>query len=241
MTVYVAGSFNKLHDGHKAMLSRAYDLAYQNRTNLRIGLMDDVYLRQKHPEWEDTNKGNLLESVEHRAREISWYLMGDKWDVREFGRWNYMFVGEGKFISFFSIRSPNYMPDFVEGDMLVVSRETLPHTEELIKDFEIKPILDVVEMVLDEEGNELHSTTLVEKELEGTKRMTKETLTNLACDMLLCPNCRRAFVMEKGRVKKDTRTGYPAYDKYTRVFREEFTCPYCDRTVKRDLKVTVHL
>jgi pantetheine-phosphate adenylyltransferase len=142
MKVAVGGTFQPLHDGHKALLRKAYELS----KNVDIGLTSD----------EMAHKGRVRPVKSYREREEA--LHG--WIKKEIGV-------EPRI---FKINDP-YGPTLNEDyDYIVVSPETYPTAlkiNELRKARGKKPIkIYRVECVLAEDGKPISATRVVKGEID---------------------------------------------------------------------------
>jgi inosine/xanthosine triphosphatase len=136
MIAAVAGTFNILHQGHKALLDRAFEVGDE----VRIGLTSD----------EMASKGRKsLVSFDVRKKELERYLSG---------RENYCIFEIN------DIYGPRDVMD--EVDVLVVSEETLSNGEKLNQDRidrGLKPMeLSVVPLVMSDDGEKISASSILE-------------------------------------------------------------------------------
>jgi pantetheine-phosphate adenylyltransferase len=142
MKVAVGGTFQPLHDGHKALLRKAYELS----KNVDLGLTSD----------EMAHKGRVRPVKSYEEREEALRM----WIKREIGAEPHIF----------KINDP-YGPTLNEDyDYLVVSSETYP-TALKINELRIargkKPIkIYRVECVLAEDGKPISATRVVKGEID---------------------------------------------------------------------------
>ena len=154
--VAVGGTFQPLHDGHKALLRTAYGLA----GDVDIGLTSD--------------------EMAHRARvrPVKSYAEREKW-LRE---WIRKSLGVEPHIV--KLKDP-YGPTLNEDyDYLVVSPETYPialKINELRKERKLKPIeIYRVEYVLAEDGKPISSTRVVQGEIDVHGNLLRKEGMNVA-------------------------------------------------------------
>lgn len=136
MIAAVAGTFNILHQGHKALLDRAFEVGDE----VRIGLTSD----------EMASKGRKsFVSFDVRKKELERYLSG---------RENYCIFEIN------DIYGPRDVMD--EVDVLVVSEETLSNGEKLNQDRidrGLKPMeLSVVPLVMSDDGEKISASSILE-------------------------------------------------------------------------------
>ena len=136
MIAAVAGTFNILHQGHKALLDRAFEVGDE----VRIGLTSD----------EMASKGRKsLVSFDVRKKELERYLSGKE---------NYCIFEIN------DIYGPRDVMD--EVDVLVVSEETLSNGEKLNQDRidrGLKPMeLSVVPLVMSDDGEKISASSILE-------------------------------------------------------------------------------
>lgn len=136
MIAAVAGTFNILHQGHKALLDRAFEVGDE----VRIGLTSD----------EMASKGRKsFVSFDVRKKELERYLSG---------RENYCIFEIN------DIYGPRDVMD--EVDVLVVSEETLSNGEKLNQDRTdrgLKPMeLSVVPLVMSDDGEKISASSILE-------------------------------------------------------------------------------
>ncbi len=135
MITAVAGTFNILHEGHKALLDRAFSLG------------DKVYIGITSDEMASSSRG-LLNSFYIRERAIRDYAESKKKEFRIF--------------PIDDIYGPDEMMDHV--DVLVVSEETKKNGEEVVRRAESrgrKLQLSVVGIIPKKDGSKLSSTDII--------------------------------------------------------------------------------
>ena len=131
----VAGTFNILHEGHKALIDKAFSIG------------DEVYIGITSDEMASSSR-KFTNSFYVRERAVSDYAKK-----------------KGKKFSIFKIEDmygPSEMMDLV--DVLVVSEETLENGKEVVRKFsnDVKKMeLSVVSLVKKKDGSKLSSTDIV--------------------------------------------------------------------------------
>ena len=132
----VAGTFNILHDGHKALLDRAFEVG----DLVRIGITSDRMAREGR---------NSVASVSIRFKEIEDYVRGK-------GRYEIFEIDD--------IYGPAVMMDDV--DVLVVSEETLDNGRKVNDERKrrgLKPLeLSVVPLVMSDLGEKISARAIIE-------------------------------------------------------------------------------
>jgi pantetheine-phosphate adenylyltransferase len=146
MKVMVGGTFDPLHDGHKRLLDRSFELA-GNDGNVVIGLTTDRFASRKiHP---------IRPFIERKA-DLESYITGK----RHTARWNIESLND-RFGS--AIES-----DF---DAIVVSEETLPVAMEINKERREKGKRKVdihqISCVLADDGRWISSTRIYRGEIDA--------------------------------------------------------------------------
>lgn len=139
--IYLSGSFTVLHDGHRALIGRALELAELHGTPICIGIMSDGHIAGKYPGIQLPNEAQRMEAVKEYVKNYNDTLI----------------------CNFFIQRDPRYMPDFKFSDILVVSRETVGSALALLKGADTYPLLSIVPMVCDDNGKEIHSKQFILK------------------------------------------------------------------------------
>ena len=132
----VAGTFNILHDGHKALLDRAFEVG----DKVMIGLTSDRMASQGR---------NASVSFDVRKKELEQYLSSrDNYTIFEID----------------DIYGPRGIMDNV--DILVVSEETLPNSEKVNEERAsrgIKPLqISVVPLVISDDGEKISASSILE-------------------------------------------------------------------------------
>ena len=131
----VAGTFNILHDGHKALLDRAFEVG----DRVMIGLTSDRMASQGR---------NASVSFDVRKKELEQYLSSrDNYTIFEID----------------DIYGPREIMDNV--DILVVSEETLPNSEKVNEERAsrgIKPLqISVVPLVISDDGEKISASSIL--------------------------------------------------------------------------------
>jgi len=141
----VGGTFDPLHDGHRFLISRAFEIAGLNG-EVTIGLTSDVFADQKshpiHP-YEQRKEG-LLMFLDQKQPSASWYIeqLHDKY---------------GSTLD-------------AEFDALIVSEETFPVAQEInrIRRSKNRPCVEIhqIRCVLAEDGRWISSTRIWRGEID---------------------------------------------------------------------------
>ncbi len=147
----VAGTFNILHDGHKALLDRAFEVG----DKVMIGLTSDRMASQGR---------NASVSFDVRKKELEQYLSSrDNYTIFEID----------------DIYGPRGIMDNV--DILVVSEETLPNSEKVNEERAsrgIKPLqISVVPLVISDDGEKISASSILEGHYS---RSGKKNVINIA-------------------------------------------------------------
>ena len=135
MIAAVAGTFNILHDGHKALIDRAFSLG----DKVYIGITSDRMA---------SSSRNFVNSFYVRRKAIEDY-------VSAFGK-------EFRFFEIDDIYGPGEMMEKV--NVLIVSQETLENGKKVVKHFSelgTKMELSIVDIVQKKDGSKLSSTDIV--------------------------------------------------------------------------------
>jgi pantetheine-phosphate adenylyltransferase len=145
MKVMVGGTFDPLHDGHKSLLSRAFDIA-GNEGYVVIGLTTDAFARRKaHP----------IRPYAERNSDLELFITGKKYRTQ----WAVEPLNDryGSAVD----------ADF---DALIVSEETLPVAVEInkLRREKGKKKVDIHQMscVLAEDGRWISSTRIYRGEID---------------------------------------------------------------------------
>ena len=132
----VAGTFNILHDGHRALIDRAFEVG----SEVRIGMTSDRMAAQGR---------SSAVSIDVRRKELERYLEGRKnWDIFEID----------------DIYGPRDRMD--EVDILVVSEETLPNGLRINEERASRGIpplkLEVVPLKMSDQGEKISASSILE-------------------------------------------------------------------------------
>jgi len=146
--VVIGGTFNILHNGHKALISRAFEIG-----ETTIGLTSDILARQL--------KKTKVEDFQHRKKELEDFIIAK-------------FLKKPKIIKIEDRFGPTLKQDF---EYIVVSPET-GKTAELInakrRENNKKPIKIIkIKFVLAEDGKPISATRILNKEIDGQGRRLK--------------------------------------------------------------------
>lgn len=150
MKVMVGGTFDPLHDGHKRLITRSFELAGSNGT-VTIGLTTDLFAaRKSHPVRPFHERRESLEK----------------------------FIGDCRFLASWSIEPLNDRFGSAidtEFDALVVSEETLPIAGEInrIRREKGRPKVDIhqITCVLADDGHWISSTRIYRGEIDDHGRL----------------------------------------------------------------------
>jgi pantetheine-phosphate adenylyltransferase len=153
MKVMVGGTFDPLHDGHKRLISRSFELAGREGTVI-IGLTTDSFARRKiHPVQGYANRKSRLEK----------------------------FIRDQGFFAEYTIEplSDRYgSATDVEFDALVVSEETLPIAHEIntLRREKRKRKVDIhqITCVLADDGRWISSTRIYRGEIDEHGRLLQK-------------------------------------------------------------------
>ena len=147
MAVYVAGTFNRLHEGHRALIRKAVEEALaENAKKPRIILYvtsDDMARRTRDVP---------VQSFSDRLMRVMLAFQGEFFD-QGYCAFHIFGIVEVRVLD-----SPDFFdPDAKPTDTVVCSEETRMNAER----GGIRVVS--VPMVLDDDGNEIHSTMLIRK------------------------------------------------------------------------------
>lgn len=156
--VVVAGTFNRLHAGHRKLLIKAVWRAMNTPGHeLEIGITSDEFAQSTR-------------SVPVRRYDVR------MWDVDRF-LWRYiadlahtgMYPGDMLKIryGFRTVYTKTDMTPMSEEDTLVVSEETEANARQVLKAKGYRCKVAVVSMVKDQQGREIHSTYIIKQEEEA--------------------------------------------------------------------------
>ena len=141
--VVVGGTFNVLHKGHIKLLSDAVDIATLKGAMLMVGITSDELAQR--------TRTVPVRPRKERMADVQDYI--EKHVLRpHFGPTQYEII-----------RDVNYMPVMKNDDTLVVSEETAMHAFEILADKGYGCAVHVIDMVKDKDGNEIHSTKILEE------------------------------------------------------------------------------
>jgi pantetheine-phosphate adenylyltransferase len=145
MKVMVGGTFDPLHDGHKSLLSRSFELAGPGG-NVVIGLTTDPFARRKtHP----------IRQFEERRRDLELFIVGKK------------FAASWAIEPLTDKYGSAIDADF---DAIIVSEETLPVAVEINKlrreNGKRKVDIHQISCVLAEDGRWISSTRIYRGEID---------------------------------------------------------------------------
>ena len=142
--VVVGGTFNVFHKGHTKLLDTAIITAAFKEAALLVGITTD--------ELAQSSRSVPVRPYKARLDDVARYI--ERSDLRpRFGPTMYT-----------TIRSYDDMPVMTEGDVLVVSEESEEHARKILADNLYICTVKVVPMVRDKNGEEIHSTKILEQE-----------------------------------------------------------------------------
>ena len=149
--VLVAGTFNRFHDGHRALIVRAVWEAMRTGQTLCIGVTTDEFAK--------VGRDVPVRSRKERIKDVFEFAASCRDDLEYSG-----IVKKSIDIEIAEVKSKNDMPFLIEGDILVVSEETYRNAIKLTAGMDGTII--TVPMRKDRNGKEIHSTTLIKEEKE---------------------------------------------------------------------------
>ena len=142
--VVVGGTFNVFHKGHAKLLDLAIINASFREAALVVGITTD--------ELAQSSRSVPVRPYKARLNDVERYVECS--DLRpRFGP-----------VLYTTIRSYDDMPVMTEGDVLVVSEETEERARRILADNLYICTVKVVPMVRDKNGEEIHSTKILEQE-----------------------------------------------------------------------------
>jgi phosphopantetheine adenylyltransferase/predicted metal-dependent HD superfamily phosphohydrolase len=142
--VGIAGTFDRLHDGHKNLILEGLMVANHNGT-LTIGVMDDSYARQKAPGIQpiDTRVYAIRDYLYDRITSLD--LRNVQCKIQTFG-------------------DPEYYDESI--DILVMGEEAEPRANAIVNSCVVRgippPMIHTIRMQRDDDGNIISSTRLRE-------------------------------------------------------------------------------
>ena len=142
--VVVGGTFNVFHKGHAKLLDAAIITAAFKEAALVVGVTSD--------ELAQGSRSVPVRPYKARLDDVAKYI--ERSDIRpRFGP-----------VLYSTIRSYDDMPVMTEGDVLVVSEETEGRARKILADNLYICTVKVIPMVRDKNGEEIHSTKILEEE-----------------------------------------------------------------------------
>ena len=147
--VVVAGTFNRFHEGHRALIIRAVWEAMRKRATLHIGVTTD--------EFAQSTRDVPVRSKHERLHDVFVFAASYARDLTDAG----VFY-EGIEIRTDDVTSKDDMPAMSRGDVIVVSEETVENALRLLEDSECRIV--VVPMRKDGNGKAIHATDIINAE-----------------------------------------------------------------------------
>lgn len=157
-TVYVAGTFNRFHRGHEVLIDAALDEAgtltrFDVPTEMMVCVLEDAPARQ--------TRSVPVRPFAERLADVQAYVAQGIMDSAELEK----ACSQGMLmVSFMPMPDAGWTdPELQDDDVVVCSRETEPKVRAMLA---ARPdrgryiSVRVVPMMRDEEGREIHSTTL---------------------------------------------------------------------------------
>ena len=141
--VVLGGTFNVFHKGHQRMLDDAITLAALKEASLTVGITSDTFAK--------SSRNVPVRPWEERLHDIEEYI--DRDDLRPY-------FGP---VFYLRIDSADQMPEMKDDDVLVVSEETAVDAFRILVDKGYGCAVHVVDMVKDSNGEEIHSTKILEE------------------------------------------------------------------------------
>lgn len=149
--VVVAGTFNRFHEGHRALIVRAVWEAMHTGNSLHIGVTTDEFAKE--------GRDVPVRPREERIKDVFRFAVSCRDDLEHSG-----IVKKSINIEIDDVKSKNDMPFLIEGDILVVSEETYRNAIKLTAGMDGTII--TVPMRKGRDGKEIHSTTIIKEEKE---------------------------------------------------------------------------
>lgn len=155
--VVVAGTFNRLHAGHRSLLIKAVWRAMNTPDHeLEIGITSD--------EFAQSTRTVPVRPYEERVNDVDRFLRRYLKDLDHTG----MYPSDTLRIrgGYHMVNSKKDMMRMYKGDTLVVSEETEANARQVLKAKKYRCKVVVVPMVKDQQGREIHSTQIVLEEIK---------------------------------------------------------------------------
>ena len=156
--VVVAGTFNRLHAGHRSLLIKAVWRAMNTPDHvLEIGITSD--------EFAQSARDVPVRPFEERAWDVVQFIrryIKDLYHTGMYPRDMLKIKGHCR-----PVHSKTDMMRMYKGDTLVVSEETEANARQVLKAKGYRCKVVVVPMVKDEQGREIHSTDIIKQEKEA--------------------------------------------------------------------------
>ena len=154
--VVVAGTFNRLHAGHRSLLIKAMWRAMNTPGHeLEIGITSD--------EFAQSTRTVPVRPYKERMSDVDRFLHQYQKDLLNTG----MYPDDTLRIrgGYHMVHSKKDMMRMYKGDTLVVSEETEANARQVLKAKGYRCKVAVVPMVRDQQGREIHSTDIIMEEL----------------------------------------------------------------------------
>lgn len=156
--VVVAGTFNRLHAGHRKLLIKAVWRAMNTPGHeLEIGITSDDFAQ--------STRTVPVRRYDVRMWDVDRFLYRYITDLAHTG----MYPGDTLRIryNFHTVYTKTDMMRMYKGDTLVVSEETEENARQVLKAKGYRCKVAVVSMVRDQQGREIHSTDIIRQEEEA--------------------------------------------------------------------------